>query len=178
MVELPGPLRRSVRRPASSKPYSLARRPAFARGTVKPVSCIPSGPKMRRASTSPSGASSMPRDEQAKQIGRVAIVQCGAGLVDQRQGGKSCDPIVGRHLAVDIAAKRLCVGLRDGTGMLGPIGEARAVRQQVLKGNRPFGRDSLVERPRGRAQDAHVRKLWGPAPRSDRSARNGPPRTA
>ena len=59
IVEPPGHVRRGVRRPAASKPYMPARRSAFCRGTVKPVSLIPIGPKIRRSSTSPSGASSM-----------------------------------------------------------------------------------------------------------------------
>ena len=76
----------------------------------------------------------------------MATVERGAGLVDERQGSKPRDPIIGRHAAVDIATERLAVSRREGARPKGPVRDALPVGQQVLEGDRPFRRDGLVER--------------------------------
>ena len=46
------------------------------------------------------------RQQEAEQIGRVAVMKAFAGLIDQRQRGKTRDPLIRRKRIVDLRAQR------------------------------------------------------------------------
>ena len=104
-----------------------------------------------------------PRHQQTQQIGAGAVVERRPRLGDQGKSGQSGDPVVGRHLAVDLATERVRVGTSERTSAEGGVGEAGAVRQQILERDRPLGGIGRVQRPVRITQHAHVRELGRPA---------------
>jgi hypothetical protein len=106
------------------------------------------------------------RDEQAQQIGRVAVVQCGARLVDERQCGEPRDPVIGRHVGIDRPAQCLRVGFPYRPCVEVPVGQTRSVCQQISKGDLSRCWICLIELTRRRAQDTHPGKFRRPT--SDR----------
>ncbi len=47
------------------------------------------------------------RDEEAEQVGRQSVMKASPRLIDQRQGGESCDPLIGAEGVVDRALRGL-----------------------------------------------------------------------
>ena len=78
-----------------AKENGSARRATFAAGVKKPVSIMPSGPKMRARSTSLSRAPSTISTIAGEHVGRDAVLPDRSGLVHQRQGGHRLD-VLGR----------------------------------------------------------------------------------
>src|SRR6185312_17211078 len=101
---------------------------------------MPSGSKMWRRSTDASGSPSMRAISNPQQVGSAAIVHGAPGLSDERQVREPRDPVIRRHVAVDIAAQRLTVGGGDRSLMEVGVSQARTMGQQV------FERDGAVQR--------------------------------
>jgi len=66
----------------------------------------------------------------------VAVVQCGARLVDERQCGEPRDPVIGRHVGIDVPAQCFRVGFPDGPRVAADI--ARFGIERYGDGARPW----------------------------------------
>ena len=79
---------------------------------------------MRRSRTTPSGASFEPRDEESEQVGRQSVMKASPRLIDQRQGGESCDPLIGAEGIVHRRSEGFGAGASDRATMKLAVGEA------------------------------------------------------
>jgi hypothetical protein len=53
-------------------------------------------------------------NEEAKEIGRVAVMEERTGLIDQGERSQACNPLIRRDCAINIAAERRLIGQRNG----------------------------------------------------------------
>src|SRR4029450_13510738 len=100
-----------------------------------------------------------PRDDEAKQVVRLSVMKTGPPLIDQRQRGESCDPLIRAEGVVDLPSEGVGAGARDRTTMKLAIGEPSAVSQEGAERDRPLHRVRLVQRTIRIAQDAEACEL-------------------
>src|SRR5215831_18402399 len=96
------------------------------------------------------------RDQESKQVRRSPVIHRASRLVNQRQTGESPNPVVGSHIAVDIAAERFAISSRDGTSMKASVGQAGSMGEQVFERNGVGAVLRFVQRTVRRLQDAHL----------------------
>jgi hypothetical protein len=104
-----------------------------------------------------------PADQEAEDIGGVAVVETLARGIGERQGGEGGHPGVGRHGGVEHVAQGALVGVGDRADRAEAVGEPCPVGHQVLDGDIAGGRVGLVERAGRVFQDLHVLELGRPA---------------
>jgi hypothetical protein len=86
------------------------------------------------------------RDQESEQVRSAAVRHYRPGLADQGQLREPRDPVVGHDMAVNIAAQRLAVRLRDQPAIKVRIRPARPMCQKVLECDEPFGGIRLLQR--------------------------------
>ncbi len=98
-------------------------------------------------------------DQKAQNIGRMAVVEALAGLIEQRQRGQLRHPCVGRPGMIEHVSQHALIFVRDRAHGGKSVGKTGAMREEVVEGDLARGRHGLIERSLGVLQHAHRLEL-------------------